>query len=67
MDQKLKAFKKVGSDVKITTMSLRQLKKLYERFGVDENEALMDLVGAFLESSGLGHGMEGSEPIMMYW
>ena len=27
-DQKLTAFKKVGSDVKTTTMSLRQLKKL---------------------------------------
>ena len=27
-DQKLKAFKMVGSDVKITTMSLWQLKKL---------------------------------------
>ena len=49
--KKLEAFKKAGADVKMTVMSMPQLKELQDRLGVDENEALMHSVGAFLKAN----------------
>ncbi|MEE2689120.1 MAG: EAL domain-containing protein [Pseudomonadota bacterium] len=50
-EQKLETFKRSGADVKMTVMSLPQLKELQERLGVDENESLMHSVGAFLKAN----------------
>jgi EAL domain-containing protein (putative c-di-GMP-specific phosphodiesterase class I)/GGDEF domain-containing protein len=49
--RKLEAFKKAGNDVKMTVMSMPQLKELQDRLGEEQNESLMHSVGAFLKAN----------------
>jgi EAL domain-containing protein (putative c-di-GMP-specific phosphodiesterase class I) len=49
--RKLEAFKKVEADVKMTVMSMPQLKELQERLGDEKSELLMHSVGAFLKAN----------------
>ena len=49
--RKLEAFKKAGNDVKMTVMSMPQLKELQDRLGEGQNESLMHSVGAFLKAN----------------
>lgn len=49
--RKLEAFKKTGTDVKMTVMSMPQLKELQDRLGDEQNESLMHSVGAFLKAN----------------
>ena len=49
--RKLVAFKKAGNDVKMTVMSMPQLKELQDRLGEEQNESLMHSVGAFLKAN----------------
>ena len=51
VEQKLENFKQAGTDVKMTVMSMPQLKELQERLGGDQNESLMHSVGAFLKAN----------------
>ena len=51
VEQKLESFKQAGTDVKMTVMSMPQLKELQERLGGDQNESLMHSVGAFLKAN----------------
>ena len=49
--RKLEAFKKAGNDVKMTVMSMPQLKELQDRLGEGQNQSLMHSVGAFLKAN----------------
>ena len=51
VEQKLESFKQAGTDVRMTVMSMPQLKELQERLGGDQNESLMHSVGAFLKAN----------------
>ena len=50
-EQKLQAFKKAGTDVKMTVMSMPQLKELQGRLGEEQSESLLHSVGAFLKAN----------------
>jgi EAL domain-containing protein (putative c-di-GMP-specific phosphodiesterase class I) len=49
--RKLETFKKAGADVKMTVMSMPQLKELQDRLGDEKSESLMHSVGAFLKAN----------------